>query len=70
MCLSRDISLLLQDGSVVHFKIKRNTVFKKLMNSYCERQGFQRSALRFMFDGSPLGEEQTPADVKILLLVI
>jgi len=27
-----------QDGSVVHFKIKRNTPLKKLMQAYCDRQ--------------------------------
>ncbi|VDM17978.1 unnamed protein product [Hydatigera taeniaeformis] len=26
-----------QDGSVIHFKIKRTTPFKKLMNAYCQR---------------------------------
>lgn len=26
-----------QDGGVVHFKIKRNTPLRKLMNAYCER---------------------------------
>ena len=33
------------------------------MNAYCERQGFQRAATRFMFDGNPVGEDQTPHDV-------
>lgn len=28
----------IQDGSVVHFKIKRNTPLKKLMQAYCDRQ--------------------------------
>lgn len=27
-----------QDGSVVHFKIKRNTQLKKLMQAYADRQ--------------------------------
>ena len=26
-----------QDGSVVHFKIKKNTALRKLMSAYCER---------------------------------
>ncbi len=26
-----------QDGSVVHFKIKKNTPLRKLMSAYCER---------------------------------
>ena len=53
----------LQDGSVVHFKIKRNTQLKKLMQAYCDRQGFQMNTIRFMFDGNHLGPETTPAEV-------
>ena len=26
-----------QDGSVVHFKIKKNTPLRKLMSAYCDR---------------------------------
>lgn len=26
-----------QDGSIVHFKIKKNTPLRKLMSAYCER---------------------------------
>lgn len=55
----------LQDGSVVHFKIKKNTPLRKLMNAYCERQGFQKNAIRFMFDGNPIDENQTPLDVSL-----
>lgn len=30
-----------QDGNIVHFKIKRKTVLKKLMEAYCQRQSLQ-----------------------------
>ncbi|XP_003388064.1 PREDICTED: small ubiquitin-related modifier 2-like [Amphimedon queenslandica] len=50
-------------GSVIHFKIKRNTPFKKLITAYCERQGLQKSTIRFMFDGTPMQEDQTPNDL-------
>eukprot|EP00960_Hanusia_phi_P052847 761694-Hanusia_phi.AAC.2 len=30
-----------QDGNVVHFKIKRKTPLKKLMEAYCSRQSLQ-----------------------------
>lgn len=52
-----------QDGSVVHFKIKKNTPLRKLMTAYCDRQGSQRGAIRFVFDGNTVGEEQTPLDL-------
>lgn len=48
---------------MVHFKIKRNTQLKKLMQAYCDRQGFQMASIRFMFDGNPLGPEATPSEV-------
>lgn len=48
---------------MVHFKIKKNTQFKKLMAAYCERQGYQKSAIRFVFDGTQIQEDQTPIDV-------
>lgn len=61
------IYIFLQDGSVVHFKIKRNTQLKKLMQAYCDRQGFQMNTIRFMFDGNPIGPETTPSEVSFLL---
>ena len=48
---------------MVHFKIKRNTQLKKLMQAYCDRQGFQMNTIRFTFDGNHLGPETTPAEV-------
>ncbi len=47
----------------MHFKIKKNTPLRKLMNAYCERQGFQKPSIRFVFDGAQVGEDQTPTDV-------
>lgn len=53
---------------MVHFKIKRNTQLKKLMQAYCDRQGFQMNTIRFMFDGNHLGPETTPSEVSITFL--
>jgi len=50
-----------QDGSVVHFKIKKNTPLKKLMNAYCDRAGLKMASVRFRFDGSPVDTEDTPS---------
>merc|ERR1712087_604655 len=49
-----------QDGSVVQFKIKRNTQLKKLMGAYCDRQGLDVNQIRFRFDGTPITETDTP----------
>lgn len=51
---------------MVHFKIKRNTQLKKLMQAYCDRQGFQMNTIRFMFDGNHLSEDTTPSEVSLL----
>uniref|UniRef100_H3D308 Small ubiquitin-related modifier n=1 Tax=Tetraodon nigroviridis TaxID=99883 RepID=H3D308_TETNG len=50
-----------QDGSVVQFKIKRQTPLIKLMKAYCERQGLSMRQIRFRFDGQPISETDTPA---------
>merc|ERR1712141_455358 len=50
-----------QDGSVVHFKIKKNTPLRKLMGAYCNRAGITTGVVRFRFDGNPINDEDTPA---------
>lgn len=50
-----------QDGSVVHFKIKRNTPLRKLMSAYCDRTGVKVDSMRFRFDGQPINETDTPS---------
>uniref|UniRef100_A0A8C7SSJ4 SMT3 suppressor of mif two 3 homolog 2 (S. cerevisiae) n=1 Tax=Oncorhynchus mykiss TaxID=8022 RepID=A0A8C7SSJ4_ONCMY len=52
-----------QDGSVVQFKIKRHTPLSKLMKAYCERQGLTIRQIRFRFDGQPINETDTPAQL-------
>lgn len=57
-----------QDGSVVQFKIKRHTPLSKLMKAYCERQGLAIRQIRFRFDGQPINETDTPAQVRYYAL--
>ncbi|XP_004392989.1 PREDICTED: small ubiquitin-related modifier 3-like [Odobenus rosmarus divergens] len=54
-----------QDGSVVQFKIKRHTPLNKLMKAYCERQGLSMRQIRFRFDGQPINETDTPAQLEM-----
>uniref|UniRef100_A0A3B3RSD6 Ubiquitin-like domain-containing protein n=1 Tax=Paramormyrops kingsleyae TaxID=1676925 RepID=A0A3B3RSD6_9TELE len=54
-----------QDGSVVQFKIKRHTPLSKLMKAYCERQGLTMRQIRFRFDGQPINETDTPAQLEM-----
>ncbi|XP_065845438.1 small ubiquitin-related modifier 2-like [Oscarella lobularis] len=55
-----------QNGAcTVHFKIKKHTSFKKLMQAFCDRQGVQRNTLRFTFDGRRIAEDDTPAKLEM-----
>lgn len=54
-----------QDGSVVHFKIKKNTPLRKLMGAYCNRAGITTGAVRFRFDGNPINDEDTPSGLEM-----
>ncbi|XP_025210765.1 small ubiquitin-related modifier 3-like [Theropithecus gelada] len=54
-----------QDGSVVQFKITRHTPLSKLMKAYCERQGLSMKQIRFRFDGQPINETDTPAQLEM-----
>ena len=48
---------------MVHFKIKRHTKLKKLMEAYCLRQGLVLAQVRFLFDGARLRDTQTPDEL-------
>jgi len=58
-----NIKVVGPDKNEIHFKIKKHTSFKKLMDAYCERQGVAPDTVRFLFDGDRLTGEQTPNDV-------
>nr|XP_048305783.1 small ubiquitin-related modifier 2-like [Myodes glareolus] len=60
-----NLKLAGQDGSVVQFKIKRHTPLSKLMKAYCERQGLSMRQIRFRFDGQPINETDTPAQLEM-----
>ncbi|KAJ3056446.1 Small ubiquitin- modifier 1 [Rhizophlyctis rosea] len=51
-----------QDNEIF-FKIKTKTPLKKLMQTYCERQGKQIDQVRFLFDGQRIQAEQTPDEL-------
>lgn len=51
---------VIREDSIDKFKIKKYTQLRKLMKAYCDRQGFQRSLVKFRFDGKWLKETDTP----------
>ena len=58
---------MLQDGSIVHFKAKVTTPFRKLMTAYCDRQSVAAESVVFLFEGERLRGEQTPQEVRLLM---
>ena len=55
----------MQDGNIVHFKIKKKTQLKKLMEMYCARQSLQMEQIRFLFKGNRLRDSQTPDELEM-----
>ncbi|XP_061048676.1 small ubiquitin-related modifier 2-like [Eubalaena glacialis] len=60
-----NLKVVRQDGSVVQLKIKRHTPLSKRMKAYCERQGLSMRQIRFRFDGQPINETDTPAQLEM-----
>ncbi|CAH8545107.1 unnamed protein product [Schistosoma guineensis] len=54
-----------QEGSIIHFKIRKSTPFKKLITAYCDRLGVNQSAVRFFFDGNSVHETDTPGSLEM-----
>jgi small ubiquitin-related modifier len=57
------IRVVNQNGADVHFKIKKTTPLRKLMEAYCNRSSVSLSSVRFLINGERLHTEQTPKDV-------
>jgi Ubiquitin-2 like Rad60 SUMO-like len=59
------INIMVRDGvqNVLHFKIKSTTALKKVMDAFCERIGTDRRSRRFLFQGQPIAEDDTPEKV-------
>jgi hypothetical protein len=54
------------NNTEVFFKIKKHTELGKLMNAFCDRQGKNASACRFLFDGQRVTAQDTPETVSAI----
>jgi len=54
---------VLQDGYIVHFKTKKHTALKELMQTYAERANLQRDAIRFLYQGRHVLKKHTPYEL-------
>ncbi|NXR75142.1 SUMO3 protein, partial [Pycnonotus jocosus] len=60
-----ELKIARQDGSVARFRIKRHTPLGKLMKAYCCRRGLSMRHIMFLFDGQPIKENDTPAQLEM-----
>lgn len=49
-------------GEIV-FKVKRTTKFKRVLQAFCDRKGWQPQQVRFAFDGQRVDDEMSPDDL-------
>eukprot|EP01066_Platyproteum_vivax_P012424 Platyproteum_vivax@DN5647_c0_g1_i1.p1 len=47
-------------GEEVQFRVKKTTVFKRIIQAYCSRLGQAESTVRFLFDGERIQADATP----------
>lgn len=59
------LSIVHQNGEAIYFKLQRDTKLGKLMNAYHKRMGTDSTTTRFLFDGSRINPEDTPASRKM-----
>nr|XP_005543452.1 PREDICTED: small ubiquitin-related modifier 1-like [Macaca fascicularis] len=52
-----------QDSSEIHFKVKMTTHLKKLLESYCQRQGVPMNSIRYLFEGQRIADNHTPKEL-------
>ena len=60
---SLNIRIRDQTGEETFYKVKYTTKFDTIFNKYATRKGICVASLRFLFDGSRVRGDQTPADI-------
>jgi len=58
-----NVKVVSSTGDEVFFKIKRNTKLSKLQGAYAGKVGKDVSSIRFLYDGTRISEEDTPASL-------
>ncbi|CAK5040991.1 unnamed protein product [Meloidogyne enterolobii] len=59
------IKVVGQDSNEVHFRVKFGTSMGKLKKAYAERTGVAVNALRFLFDGRRVNDDDTPKSLEM-----
>jgi len=53
------------DGNEVYFKVKKTTLFSKVMAAYCKKVGAEPESVRFLFDGVRIQGSATPEELNM-----
>lgn len=51
-------------GAAVSVKVKRSTVFSKIITAYCKKKGVEEDSVKLVFDGARVEPESTPEEVR------
>jgi small ubiquitin-related modifier len=55
-----NINVKSQEGNVICFKLKKTTLLKKMIESYCSKNGLHPKSVRFIFEGERIKDSDTP----------
>ncbi|EAU83554.1 hypothetical protein CC1G_04810 [Coprinopsis cinerea okayama7 len=58
-----NVKVVSASGEEVFFKIKRSTKLSKLQGAYASKVGKDVNSIRFLYDGSRIQEDDTPASL-------
>ena len=57
------LKVMTEDGKEIYIKSKPDKSLKKLMHTFCNRQGVTMNDVYFKFDGERIQPAQTPAEL-------
>ena len=65
--VNQEINIKVKDqrGTAICFKMKRSIKLKKLMQTYCARNGYPQNSVRFLYEGEEIRETDTPERLKM-----
>ena len=65
--VTNEINIKVKDqrGTAICFKMKRSIKLKKLMQTYCARNGYPQNSVRFLYEGEEIRETDTPEGLKM-----
>ncbi|MFI5864240.1 ubiquitin-like protein [Streptomyces sp. NPDC051546] len=60
-----NVKVVDQDGTEVHYKVRRTSTLAGLMHGHAQRLGTSATSVRFLFDGVRLRSSDTPESAEL-----